>query len=87
MLRVTTLCAVFGGLLVGVSAVDGGLPQANASNGACNIKGNISISGERIYHMPGKKFYSVTQINPRNGERWFCSEDEARAAGWRKAKQ
>lgn len=52
----------------------------------CNIKGNISRKGQRIYHVPGQKYYQQTQINERQGERWFCSEDEARKAGWRKAK-
>ena len=52
----------------------------------CNIKGNISKSGEKIYHMPGQRYYSKTIINTSAGERWFCSEAEARAAGWRKSK-
>jgi hypothetical protein len=57
------------------------------AGGACNIKGNISMStGERIYHMPGQEYYSETVISPGKGERWFCSEAEARAAGWRKSK-
>jgi hypothetical protein len=48
----------------------------------CNIKGNISTNtGERIYHVPGQKFHSETIITTGKGERWFCSEDEARAAG------
>lgn len=54
---------------------------------SCNIKGNVSInSGERIYHLPGQEHYDETIISTDYGERWFCSEDEARAAGWRKAK-
>jgi ABC-type branched-subunit amino acid transport system ATPase component len=54
----------------------------------CNIKGNVSMNtGERIYHVPGQKFYSETIITAGKGERWFCSEDEARAAGWRKARR
>ncbi|CAN7193325.1 succinoglycan biosynthesis protein exoi [Pararhizobium sp. LjRoot255] len=53
----------------------------------CNIKGNISIStGERIFHVPGQEYYSATNISPQYGERWFCSEAEAWAAGWRKAR-
>lgn len=52
----------------------------------CNIKGNVSInSGERIYHVPGQQDYAATIIRPEYGERWFCTEDQARAAGWRKA--
>lgn len=52
----------------------------------CVIKGNISInSRERIYHVPGQEYYEATIIRPEYGERWFCSEGEARTAGWRKA--
>lgn len=64
------------------------LPKSltNTFNPACNIKGNVSInSGERIYHIPGQHYYEATKISPQYGERWFCSEEEARAAGWRKA--
>lgn len=54
----------------------------------CDIKGNISpTTGERIYHVPGQEHYRETTINRRYGERWFCSEAEARAAGWRKARR
>ena len=56
-------------------------------SGTCDIKGNISSSGERIYHVPGGQYYSRTKINPSKGERWFCSESEARAAGWRRSKR
>ncbi|MER9316346.1 hypothetical protein NKI31_12675 [Mesorhizobium sp. M0659] len=56
--------------------------------GGCNIKGNISINtGEHIYHVPGQEHYWETRISPQYGERWFCSEVEARAAGWRKARR
>jgi endonuclease YncB( thermonuclease family) len=53
----------------------------------CQIKGNINRRGERIYHLPGMKYYEQTRIEERNGERWFCTEEEARAAGWRKARE
>jgi endonuclease YncB( thermonuclease family) len=51
--------------------------------GNCPIKGNINAKGERIYHAPWSKHYAKTQIDTSKGERWFCSEVEARAAGWR----
>jgi len=51
----------------------------------CAIKGNISRRGERIYHMPGQRDYEATKISASKGERWFCSENEARASGWRPA--
>ena len=60
-------------------------PAARA--GDCRIKGNISRSGKRIYHVPGAQYYDRTRIDTSKGERWFCSESQARAAGWRRAKQ
>ena len=54
----------------------------------CDIKGNISFdTQEKIYHLPGMEFYDATTISPAYGERWFCSEDEARNNGWRKSSQ
>jgi len=50
----------------------------------CPIKGNISDNGQ-IYHLPGSRDYARTRINEARGERWFCSETEARRAGWRPA--
>jgi endonuclease YncB( thermonuclease family) len=48
----------------------------------CRIKGNISGTG-RIYHLPGSRHYDRTTIEEEAGERWFCTEAEAEAAGWR----
>jgi endonuclease YncB( thermonuclease family) len=66
--------------------------QANFQNSkqgppsaSCDIKGNISQNGERIYHIPGDEYYSRTIITLAKGERWFCSEAEAKAAGWRRS--
>lgn len=54
----------------------------------CDIKGNTSRrNGERIYHVPGQRDYDDTVIEPWKGERWFCTEEEAVANGWRKAKR
>lgn len=60
------------------------LPE-KTSIGGCTIKGNISTSGEKIYHLPGCDSYSKTQIDESRGEKWFCTESEAQAAGWRRA--
>jgi micrococcal nuclease len=53
--------------------------------GTCLIKGNIASDGERIYHLPGQRYYDVTIVSEAKGERWFCTEQEARDAGWRPA--
>jgi hypothetical protein len=52
----------------------------------CVIKGNVSYdTGEQIYHLPGQKYYDSTVIDPRYGERWFCTEEDAINNGWRKS--
>jgi hypothetical protein len=51
---------------------------------SCPIKGNIGKGGKRLYHVPGDHNYSRAKIDPNKGERWFCSEAEAEAAGWRR---
>jgi hypothetical protein len=55
----------------------------------CNnpsIKGNISFrTGTKIYHLPSDRYYNETQIDMNAGERMFCTEQEARDAGWRHA--
>ena len=58
-----------------------------APSSGCLIKGNINGDGQRIYHLPGQRYYERTQINVSKGERWFCTEAEARAAGWRRAQR
>ena len=64
------------------------VPKISAESGSCVIKGNISTrSGERIYHLPEGRWYDKTVIDTQKGERWFCSEAEARSAGWRASKQ
>lgn len=58
---------------------------AAGTTGDCNIKGNINARKEKIYHMPGCGSYDKTVIDESSGERWFCSEQDALDAGWRKA--
>ncbi|WP_415013994.1 thermonuclease family protein [Brevundimonas sp.] len=55
----------------------------SAPASGCRIKGNINRDGERIYHSPGMRSWAGARIDESAGERWFCSEEEARSAGWR----
>jgi hypothetical protein len=50
----------------------------------CLIKGNIN-HGDRIYHVPGGRYYAMVKMDLTKGKRWFCSESAAEAAGWRPA--
>ena len=55
-------------------------PVKAPHTGGCTIKGNRNRKGEWIYHLPGMPYYDVTRP-----EEIFCSEAEARAAGYRRA--
>lgn len=50
----------------------------------CNgqVKGNISSSGEKIYHVPGGQFYNKTKA-----EYCFKTTDQAKKAGFRASKK
>ncbi len=60
-------------------------PAAPQNTTRCAIKGNISDNG-KIYHLPGSARYDETRIDASKGERWFCTEQDARSAGWRAPK-
>jgi endonuclease YncB( thermonuclease family) len=50
-------------------------------SGSCRIKGNHSRKGELIYHLPGMPYYNQTVA-----EDIFCTEADARAAGYRRSR-
>jgi micrococcal nuclease len=59
-------------------AVSSGPPAAPSCPNP--VKGNINSKGDKIYHVPGGSAYKRTIP-----EQWFCSEQEAQEAGFRKA--
>lgn len=78
---------ILGALTVPTSAQSLLLPRpasAGAPSPECIIKGNVNAKGERIYHMPGQRFYPKIRMD-KGGRRWFCTHEEAEAAGWRRA--
>ncbi|MBI3954708.1 thermonuclease family protein [Candidatus Collierbacteria bacterium] len=59
-----------------------------AANEKCVIKGNIDFDegNRKTYHLPGCVQYKTAIISEDKGERWFCTEAEARKAGFTKSK-
>jgi endonuclease YncB( thermonuclease family) len=53
----------------------------------CTIKGNVNRSGECIYHQPTSRWYAKIEMKISKGTRWFCSVEEAEAAGCRETKR
>ncbi len=53
----------------------------------CTIKGNVNRSGECIYHRPTSRWYAQIKMQVSKGTRWFCSVEDAEAAGCRETKR
>jgi micrococcal nuclease len=70
----------------GFNAEDKGVSSSDSStkgpDSECRIKGNVNSSGEKIYHIESGRYYKITKP-----EEWFCSEQEAIDAGFRKSQQ
>jgi micrococcal nuclease len=50
------------------------------------IKCNIQADGDKVYHLPGDKFYAVTKIDKTKGEFYAWTETEALENGFRRTK-
>ncbi|MBN2800896.1 MAG: hypothetical protein JXX28_17295 [Deltaproteobacteria bacterium] len=48
------------------------------------IKGITDEFGDKLYELPGGRSYDWVKVVPAEGGRWFCDEDSARAAGYRR---
>ena len=58
--------------------------QVEAPLVGCMVKANVR-DGKKIYHVPGCFNYDDTIIDTSYSDRWFCTEEEATAAGFTKA--
>ena len=57
---------------------------AKASPDGCPIKGQIA-GDAKTYVLPWQPDYGNVKVRTTKGERWFCSESEALANGWKVA--
>ena len=53
----------------------------------CTIKGNVNGAGECIYHTPASRWYAQIKMQVAKGTRWFCSVEDAEAAGCRETRR
>ncbi|EAQ34811.1 nuclease (SNase-like) [Nitrobacter sp. Nb-311A] len=80
--------AVFGAVSVPTNAQElllGSVSSQEAPDPACTIKAGVS-NGECIYHLAGDRWYAKMNMD-KPDRRWFCSEQEAEAAGCRAPKR
>jgi len=61
----------------------------NLDNPDCVIKGNIDVNDKSLkrYFLPGCVQYNFAIVEKDKGERWFCTEEEAKKAGYVKSKR
>lgn len=53
-----------------------------AAPDGCPIKGTIA-GDTKTYLVPWAVSYEKAKVRAERGERWFCTEEQARAAGWK----
>lgn len=53
----------------------------------CQIKGNLDKLDHRWYHLPSFRHYDQVKVNLDHGDRWFCTEEEAITAGFKRARE
>jgi len=60
--------------------------EVNLDNPKCNVKANIDKNTkEKVYYVPGCVQYKTAIVEKDVGENWYCSEEEAVEAGFRKS--
>lgn len=61
-------------------------PDTAPPNADCTIKGNIDkATGTRYYHFPTCRHYAQIVLDLHTDEAYFCTEQEAQAAGFQAA--
>lgn len=55
-----------------------------AAERSCPIKAVIAADGARLYYVPTDRGYRAIEVDADKGGRRFCSDAEAREAGWRR---
>jgi endonuclease YncB( thermonuclease family) len=49
----------------------------------CKVKGVLSADGRRVYYVPTDAEYRAISMDSTRGDTMFCSDEDARRAGWR----
>lgn len=57
-------------------------PQTTPPSADCALKGVRGGDGALVWRAPGSPGYEILTVDEGKDERWFCSPEDARAAGW-----
>lgn len=58
--------------------------DADVPKQICDIKGIVSDGGKKVYLVPSDHEYGDIDLDRSRGEQFFCSDDQAEFAGWRR---
>lgn len=61
--------------------------MSNPDKPTCLIKANVGRNDEMNYFFPGCNTYDIVFVQLHHGDQWFCTEAEARKAGFTKAER
>ena len=68
-----------------IAALLTALTFVNSADAKCNIKATFDEVDGRVYYSKDHRLYKYVEINEKDGDKTFCSEQEARKAGYREA--
>jgi len=51
---------------------------------SCPVKAVTAADGSRLYYVPTDEDYDLVMLDPARGDRAYCSDEAARAEGWRR---
>lgn len=58
------------------------LPEPITHRDPCIVKGAVKAGNVRVFYVPLDSDYDSVDVDRASGGRMFCSDDEARSAGW-----
>lgn len=59
--------------------------EAGDGRGPCPIKAVVAPDGHRLYYVPTDAQYEAIVVDPARGDQLYCSDEDARRDGWRRA--
>lgn len=64
------------------------LPEETVeTSGPCPIKAIVAPGGRHLYYVPTDTGYDSIEVDPAQGGRLYCSDEDARQDGWRREGQ
>ncbi|MBC8268780.1 MAG: thermonuclease family protein [Rhodospirillaceae bacterium] len=60
------------------------LNKSRTDHVSCMVRGKVLEGSDKFYFSPLDAEFESLKMNPKHGDRYFCGDEEARQAGWRR---